>query len=150
MKNSNEIFIKAKDDYSSAEVCWNKNEKEKAGEHYLKACYGMMQAFLVSDGMMHMKDNNSIHKSYEKIIKQDANYVDSYAMEFNYLSSFYNKKGYFKNNPEMDINLKNDLSKLYEKLKTNAIEVMKDNKEDKIVEPKDIEGFIDNITDSLF
>lgn len=145
MKESQKIFEHAEQKFEEAKTAWKNKQKDLAEENYRLAGYGMMKAYLVSEGVMHMDNDNSIHDAFQKIWNKDSVFFDRYAHELNYFDHFNNKRGYFKDHPELSTQLKNDFNKLHGKLSKIALKAIKENPEDKFVAPDDIVDFIGDI-----
>lgn len=149
MKESEKIFASAEKEFDLAQIAWKEKRKDASKEHYFSANYGMMRAYLISEGIMHMEKNNSIHDAFRKIWIKDPVFSDKYAHELNYFDLFYNKRGYFKEHPDLNTQLKNDFNKLHKKLRLIALAAIKKNPEDKIVDPDDIVDFVDDISNLI-
>lgn len=145
MKESQQLFKRAEIEFEKAQDSWKARELEKAEAYFYAANYGMMKAYLVSEGIMHMDTNNSIHSAFWEIWIKDSVFQDKYGHELNYLDQFYNKRGYFKEHPQLNTQLKNDFTKLYGKLQKIALLSIKKNQEDKIVSADDLVTFVSDV-----
>lgn len=145
MRKSEELMQLADNEFDQAEQFWKEDNTIDSSQSYLKANFLLMEGYLECNGIPYYDEPSNIHRTFEKIIKNESDYVDSYAMEFHYLDQFYNKKGYFKVNPLMDEQLRQDFIKVYYKLLSMLEKAINSTEEDKIVAPDDLEGFISDI-----
>jgi hypothetical protein len=149
MKESQKVFNKSAKAFEKALAEWKNKEKGKAEKQFKLANYGMMKAYIISEGIMHMDGENSIHDTFQKIWMNDKVFNNSYAHELNYFDQFNNKRGYFGDNPELTTQLKNDFSKLYKKLNKIALSSIQKNPEDKFVPPDDIIAFVEDASNLM-
>lgn len=149
MKESQQLFNQAEIAFEKAQDAWKAREIEKAESYFYLANYGMMKAYLISEGIMHMDNNNSIHSAFWEIWIKNSVFQNQYGHELNYLDHFYNKRGYFKEHPQLNTQLKNDFTKLYGKLQKIALLSIKKNQEDKIVAPDDLVAFVSDVNNML-